>query len=167
MVFKLCLSFTEDVFPLKRQFSFFSFLLFSFLFWPHPWHVEVPRPGIEPAIQQWPKRLCNNAGYLTHCATRELQVLLFFFKLWIIITFWFNDLCNAQWNVYVWKIFLNKCLFLNLPMPFGMGLWIDFVITVFLQSFFKITRKYTFIYIYYLIKRNAQKQEFQNLKKQI
>ena len=52
-------------------------------------------------------------------------------------------------------------------MPFGMGLWIDFVITVFLQSFFKITRKYTFIYIYYLIKRNAQKQEFQNLKKQI
>ena len=25
---------------------------FFFFFWPHPWHVEVPRPGIKPSPQQ-------------------------------------------------------------------------------------------------------------------
>ena len=25
------------------------------LFWLHPWHVEVPGPGIEPTPQQWPE----------------------------------------------------------------------------------------------------------------
>ena len=28
-----------------------------YLFRPHLWHVEIPRPGIEPVPQQWPKLL--------------------------------------------------------------------------------------------------------------
>ena len=32
--------------------TFMVNLLFIFIFWPHPWHVEVSGPGIEPAPHQ-------------------------------------------------------------------------------------------------------------------
>jgi len=38
---------------------------------PHPWHAEVPRPGIEPVPHS-----SNNARSLTHYATRELHWFL-------------------------------------------------------------------------------------------
>ena len=41
---------------LACNFLFFFFLSFLFLFsffLPHPWHVELPRPVIESAPQQW------------------------------------------------------------------------------------------------------------------
>ena len=47
--------------------------LFFFLFWLHPWRMEVPRPGTEPKLElprnQSPS--CSNARSLTHCATVE------------------------------------------------------------------------------------------------
>ena len=45
-----CLHFPN--FPAMIHFLFFSFFSFIFYFWPHPWHVEVPRPGITPAPKQ-------------------------------------------------------------------------------------------------------------------
>ena len=55
--------------------DFFSFLLFFFsLFPPHPQHMEVARPGLNPS------RSCNlhhsrsNAGSLTHCAGPGIQL---------------------------------------------------------------------------------------------
>ena len=39
----------------------------SRIFWPCPWHVEVPRPGIEPEPPQWQSQILN---VLCH---RELQ----------------------------------------------------------------------------------------------
>ena len=33
---------------------FFGGIFFFFFFWPHPRHVEVPGPGIEPALQLQP-----------------------------------------------------------------------------------------------------------------
>lgn len=27
-------------------------VFFFFFFWPHLWHVEFPRPGIKPSLQQ-------------------------------------------------------------------------------------------------------------------
>ena len=38
------------------------------LFWPHPGHVEVPGPEMEPAPQQW------QCWILNHQATRELRM---------------------------------------------------------------------------------------------
>ena len=35
--------------PISRLLVFFIFI------WLHPWHVEVPRPRLEPVPQQWPK----------------------------------------------------------------------------------------------------------------
>ena len=40
--------------PMQRIFSAFFFFFF---FWPHPWHVEVLRPGIKPMPQQQPELL--------------------------------------------------------------------------------------------------------------
>ena len=42
--------------PLHRQLLFKVCLFcFIFVFWPHPQHVEVPGPGMDPAPQQWPE----------------------------------------------------------------------------------------------------------------
>ena len=46
------------------------------LFWLHPQHVEVPRPGIKPAPQQWLNHCYDNTRSLTQCATRELQDII-------------------------------------------------------------------------------------------
>ena len=37
--------------------SSWKYLSLSLFFWLHLWHVEVPRPGIEPAPQQQPQLL--------------------------------------------------------------------------------------------------------------
>ena len=36
----------------ESQLHMFSLI---FIFWPHLWHMEIPRPGIQPALQQWPE----------------------------------------------------------------------------------------------------------------
>ena len=52
---------------------FFSFLFFFFFGCAHGrWHLEVPGPGIEPYHSSDLSRSSENAGSLTHCATREL-----------------------------------------------------------------------------------------------
>ena len=40
----------------------FIFYLLLFFLWPHPWHMEVPGPGIEPEPQ-----LSLTPDTLTHC----------------------------------------------------------------------------------------------------
>ena len=40
------------------QVAFLRFWEEGFL-WPHLWHVEVPRPGIEPVLQQWHHQILN------------------------------------------------------------------------------------------------------------
>ena len=37
-----------------RQICFVSVFQIFKIFWPHPWHVEVPQPGIEPTPQLQP-----------------------------------------------------------------------------------------------------------------
>ena len=39
-------------FFLQKHIPLFAFFILFFLFWPHPWHAEVPGPGIEPAVTQ-------------------------------------------------------------------------------------------------------------------
>ena len=38
------------ILELAGQFPQKCLFLFLFFFWPHLWHVEVPRPGIKPAV---------------------------------------------------------------------------------------------------------------------
>ena len=48
------------------QRSYLIFVMYLFTFWPHPYHAEVPRPGIEPAAQLcpvpqlWPCQILNS-----------------------------------------------------------------------------------------------------------
>ena len=60
-------------------FVFVYFLWFLFLFfWPHPWHVELPRPGMEPSLQQRPKLLqlqCHILNPLHHRKLPTVSVL--------------------------------------------------------------------------------------------
>ena len=70
------LSYIENLFAEIQQ--FFSF----FLFWLSLWHVEVPRPGIEPTgiepTPQQPPNCCrDNTRSLTCCTTRELLSSLY------------------------------------------------------------------------------------------
>ena len=39
-----------------------SLLVFCFCFWPHPWHVEVPGPGVEPMSLAVTTRILNLLG---------------------------------------------------------------------------------------------------------
>ena len=49
--------------PLWQALHFFSFLFFSFLLWPHPWHVGVPGP------RYWIWTIATpRPDSLTHCA---------------------------------------------------------------------------------------------------
>ena len=62
---------------LPHLFLFLLLLLFCFVFnfWLHPRHVEIPRPGIKPALQQWPKPLqwqCQTLNLLHHKGTPSL-----------------------------------------------------------------------------------------------
>ena len=54
----LCL----DLGNLHPSYFFFFFLFFLFFFWLHPWHAEMPRPGIEPAPQQWQHQIAWPPG---------------------------------------------------------------------------------------------------------
>lgn len=58
----------------SSPFVFFhkGFLQNFILFWPSLWHVEIPRPGIEPTQQQWPKSQqwqCRTLSPLHHRGT--------------------------------------------------------------------------------------------------
>ena len=44
-----------------------------FFFLSHLQHVEVPRPGIKPSLQQWPEQLQCQHQVLNLLGTRELQ----------------------------------------------------------------------------------------------
>ena len=50
-----------QLFEIKHPSSACLFVLF--VFWIHPWHVEVPRPGIKPEPQQWWHRVLNPLNY--------------------------------------------------------------------------------------------------------
>ena len=81
--------------------SLSSHLLFVclFVFWLHPWHVEVPGPGIKPASQQWPlSHYSHDAGFLTSCATRELLMNHFLPK---------TPKAKAPKDTYTKRIFLH------------------------------------------------------------
>ena len=49
------------------------FLLFFFFFWLYPQHAKVPRPGTEPAPQQWQHQILNP---LSHQGTLQKQTFL-------------------------------------------------------------------------------------------
>lgn len=61
---------------LQRGFFFGWLVLFS-VFWLRLQHVEIPRPVIKPAPQQWSELLQDNARSLTCFATRELIVAVY------------------------------------------------------------------------------------------
>lgn len=52
----------------------YIFFFFCFLE-PHPWHMEVPGPGMESKLQLWLSRSCGNARFL---------ILNFLFRLAIV-----------------------------------------------------------------------------------
>ena len=41
-------------------------MLFFFFLWPHPWHMEVPRPGTESKLQLRARPQCGNIRSLSH-----------------------------------------------------------------------------------------------------
>ena len=60
-------------------------VFFCFLFWPHPWYLEVPGPGIKPTPQQLPKPLqwqCLNI-VLGLAQLGTLSFFFFFFFFWL------------------------------------------------------------------------------------
>ena len=53
------------------------FLTFFFLLWLQPWHIEVPRPGIEPSLHSDPS-CCS--WILTNCATVGTPIFNFLMR---------------------------------------------------------------------------------------
>ena len=43
----------------KLDSGYWSCVHTFFLFWTHPWHTEVPGPGIKPEPQQWKHQVLN------------------------------------------------------------------------------------------------------------
>ena len=63
-------------------FLFVCFFVFCFLFLPHPWYVEVPRPGIESVPQQWRYQVLN---LLSHQGTPVWSFLSHLFYFWHVL----------------------------------------------------------------------------------
>ena len=62
-----------------------------FIFWPRPWHAEVPRSGIEPTPQQWQHQILillhhKEPPYVVHFSTAYL-----FWVLWVLYIFWYKS----------------------------------------------------------------------------
>ena len=57
--------------------TLFSFFLLFLSFWPRPQHVEVPRPEMEPAPQQWPKPLQGQCWILNTLCCERTQNSIF------------------------------------------------------------------------------------------
>ena len=49
-------------FPLPSMKIPSCFLFLLIFLWPHPWHIEVPSPGIESKQQLWPMGRYSNTG---------------------------------------------------------------------------------------------------------
>ena len=60
------------VFILFHVLGFLALSLCLSFFWPHLWHVEVPRPGIQPVPQLWPTPQLCKAESLTRLTAGEL-----------------------------------------------------------------------------------------------
>ena len=58
-------------------FTFFFF--FFFFLWLHPWHVKVPRPGLEAAPQQWQPWIFNPPSHQGTPSVYIFNVMLFRF----------------------------------------------------------------------------------------
>lgn len=62
---QLVCEFFQIVTNLQKCFSVLFIYLLIYLFWPHPWQVEVPGPGIEPVPLQNQSHCSDSAGSLT------------------------------------------------------------------------------------------------------
>ena len=50
---------------------------FPFFFWLYPWHLTIPKSGIEPTPQRHPcGHSSGNAGSLTRCTTRQCLLII-------------------------------------------------------------------------------------------
>ena len=85
----------------------------SLFFWPHPWHAEVPRPGIEPLPQEWPVQhqwQCQILNLLSPQGTPQQPFLIP--SVFLLLPFW-------TWCLLDWAG-LFHCFFLpgDLSLPF-------------------------------------------------
>ena len=73
------------IFPiLERSQQLYLFIFQNFqIFWPHPWHMEVPRSGMESKLQVWPKLLQRQHRVLNLLCRKFLakEILNFVWKL--------------------------------------------------------------------------------------
>ena len=77
----------QKLFPLTLLTSLY---LIIFFFWLHPWHVEVPEPGIKPAPQQWQCQIILNP--LSHQGTPIFFLFMeVFFLFWTLIHLSLSD----------------------------------------------------------------------------
>ena len=56
--------------------EFLNFFFFFFFFLLHPWHADVPEPGIEPMPQQWPKLLQWQLQILNPCSHKITPIVV-------------------------------------------------------------------------------------------
>ena len=62
--------------------SFWTIFLYLFvllIFWPHPWHMEIPRPETDLSCSCNPCHSCGNTGYLITVPQWELLILTIFY----------------------------------------------------------------------------------------
>ena len=81
-------------------FILFYVVLFYFIFWLHPQHAEVPRPGIEPMPQQWPKPQQWQSQILNTLSHQGTPSLTLFISPWLYSqTFWngSHSIFDAYW----------------------------------------------------------------------
>ena len=70
--FQILISFPFIIYPEMGLLDHMAVLFF----WLYPWHIEVPRPEVEPVPQKGPEPH-SGTGSLTHWAIRELLAVLF------------------------------------------------------------------------------------------
>ena len=105
---------SESVF----MFTYFTHILplvYSALFlWPCPWHAEVPGPGLEPTLQQWPEPRQWQCWILNPVSqTRELPIPFFHQILQVQMTSFSRVLVHIYWD------FQSSCNVFRFSSTFG------------------------------------------------
>ena len=86
---------------------------FYFYFWPCPWHVEVPRPGIEPQLQQQQSAPLQRQHWIfIHCTTREPPNIVHSTLSFSLLFFFFGFLGPHLWHMDVPRLGVKSELLL-------------------------------------------------------
>ena len=88
-----------------------GFKIFIYLFRPHPWHMEVPRPGLKSKPQLQPPWIINPLNHSSELQCWLLKIFVFTSHIWSSVT---RFIAVEDSSVFLLPLILRKWCFSSL-----------------------------------------------------